>query len=390
MMKEVAESDLKSEPELESESRPEPELPVGPTCVTEVPDLQYKEYRTGPAKNRLASTMPMSTSRPEDLLASVMTRPRPHDGMREHDAETTYLLSVVSAWSYAGPEQLLGMLKRLFPNRDFTCKYMHGYNDALFVDANVYILEVDEKIPIATGSGRDWLVPESKFHIVCFEGTELRNFMDWLIDAGTSPRQFQDLGKVHDGMYRNVQSIALPLRKLIRTILEEVGEHQVLFCGHSLGAAMAILSAAMLWFDQDASLRDLFRRALLGVYTYGSPAVADATFAESCKGVFADLVFRHVYKNDIVPRLPPRTTGDYVHIGKLYTSGEQGWVRSSTVGHTTRFGVVSNVIGLSAVVANTFWFSRWLVPYLPFSWLAHEPKFYILTSRIQECQNLFG
>lgn len=74
----------------------------------------------------------------------------------------------------------------------------------------------------------------------------------------------------------------------------------VFFAGHSLGGALATLAAA--------------RRTPRALYTFGSPRVGNAAFADSLANV---PVFRVVNHTDVVATLPPELFG-YRHVGELH------------------------------------------------------------------------
>jgi hypothetical protein len=97
--------------------------------------------------------------------------------------------------------------------------------------------------------------------------------------------------------------------------------------GHSLGGAMAVLAAAKIVRDAPPDIR----RAVRGVYTFGQPAVGDAQFAAAYGALFGDRLYRHEYAKDAVPRLPPRSSGAFVHFGEARVAfgSHGGWEKAA-------------------------------------------------------------
>jgi triacylglycerol lipase len=91
------------------------------------------------------------------------------------------------------------------------------------------------------------------------------------------------------------------------------------FTGHSLGAALAVLTGAAF------SMWDLARiRPVNGVYTFGQPRVGLYQFCGNYDHVLNAKTFRFVNKEDLVPRVPFRGW-DYADIGRMIhftSSGE--------------------------------------------------------------------
>jgi hypothetical protein len=128
-------------------------------------------------------------------------------------------------------------------------------------------------------------------------------------------------------------------------------------------------------------------QALMGVYTYGQPAVGDKEFKLSCtKAGLAERVFRHVYARDWVPALPPVSTGMYHHFGNLYVSTPRGWLPSSEKPGRALTLLGSGVVAAGAFLGRRFRLSRWLMDRLgvTFSLEDHLPVYYVETSRISQ------
>src|SRR5262249_16276481 len=152
--------------------------------------------------------------------------------------------------------------------------------------------------------------------VLAFRGTEPSNFINWLTDANTVMRTFH-YGSVHGGFFDNVEALWDGVAEVIdeaiqgKTIRptngdgqpEPVEPLQVLYVtGHSLGAAMAVVAAARIFSPDYRAWQPLVR----GVYTFGQPMVGDAEFARKYGEQFGSFLYRHVFRHDVVPRLPPR------------------------------------------------------------------------------------
>lgn len=294
-------------------------------------------------------------------------------------------------------------------------------NEAVFLDSTAYVIQ-------------SW---DRRLLIIAFRGTGPRNTINWLADASAATEIFPTAGYVHGGFFRTVAALWPPIKVLLRYAIkgysicaaarrekalvqvctEGVGGNIVqpttaaagtttserapdrgdsgdggpaeddpdvlealYITGHSLGGALAVLAAAYLQVDPTlASLRE----KLGGVYTYGQPRVGYQSFAKQFDSAFGDKLFRHVYGNDVVPRMPPRTAGPFKHFGKEYRSTESGWVYESSRPVTQVFTFLG-----SSFFGVLNWVQQQLpgVPLLrilPESWSLHHhsPLFYLRASR---------
>jgi len=124
--------------------------------------------------------------------------------------------------------------------------------------------------------------------------------------------------EVHHGFLRDWESVATDVILAVKQILNSspITHHYSLFItGHSLGGALAILCAL-----------EFARQGLpvAGVHTFGQPRVGNAAFGRFYEDgglrmadgkTLADVTFRVVNQNDIVPRMPPWING-YRHCGQ--------------------------------------------------------------------------
>ncbi|MGK3961153.1 hypothetical protein WMF38_49880 [Sorangium sp. So ce118] len=339
--------------------------------------------REGLAPTAASGPAALADSTAEEGTIQRLLRVDP--AMREPDAEATLILSVASAWMYSDPDTLEKAMN-VYGEWDYA--RVDVQNNAIFVASDVCFIQSRCR----------------RLLILCVKGTEPGNIFNWLTNASVASQRFSALGRVHGGFARNVdvmwsvidRYLAAALRgENVRDVLSGVeitpspgagtgpdagtapGKLEALYItGHSLGAAMAVLVAARLFTDgRYGDLRQLLR----GVYTFGQPMVGDAAFAARAGELLGDRLFRFVYANDIVPRLPPLSTGRFVHFGRAYRSAGEGWTYESKVAGQTRTFLVSTAVGVFAWVKQQLPIIRWLP--LPFSWGDHSPANYVEASQ---------
>ena len=139
--------------------------------------------------------------------------------------------------------------------------------------------------------------------IVSFRGTE-KALKDWLTDFDAA---FVNgpCGMVHEGFLVALNSVWKDLWNYLAT---QRRGRALWVTGHSLGAALATLTVAKLRFERDEPVN--------GLYTFGQPRTGDRDFAGRFDADFARQTFRYVNNNDIVARVPPRSSG-YSHVGSF-------------------------------------------------------------------------
>jgi hypothetical protein len=139
--------------------------------------------------------------------------------------------------------------------------------------------------------------------VVAFRGTEPDDPSDLFTDANFVFTPWADnsgrsLGQVHEGFAIALQNNDI-LGEEITCLDSMVPSTRVLLTGHSLGAALATLTASWVSSSQ--------------LYTFGSCRVGDASFAEAMQTVRHT---RFVDCCDLVTRVPFEEFG-YVHVGSL-------------------------------------------------------------------------
>ena len=126
--------------------------------------------------------------------------------------------------------------------------------------------------------------PVKRLGVLAYRGTQADELKDTLTDANAFLRPWLGVGRVHKGFG---DMLAGKWRDIL-TVIDSHRNIRMLYTGHSLGAALATLSAAL--HRPDA------------LYTFGSPRVGDAAFAASMAGLSHE---RYVDCSDVVCRIPP-------------------------------------------------------------------------------------
>ncbi len=155
--------------------------------------------------------------------------------------------------------------------------------------------------------------------VILFRGTELKQASDlaadlaiWRLPLAKSGWP-ADWGSAHAGFLQAFEEVEpllmLKLRELDGT------NTPIWITGHSLGAALATLTAARILRAETEGLHVNLR----GVYTFGSPRVGDATFARAFRDAtkkygVSSLRFRNA--NDVVTSIPDSLIG-FEHVGLL-------------------------------------------------------------------------
>lgn len=145
--------------------------------------------------------------------------------------------------------------------------------------------------------------------IVAFRGTE-QVLEDWLADADARhhvpPWSDAETGV---GIHRGFQTALDLVWPEVITLVKQA-QKPIWITGHSLGGALAMLTAARF-------ARESPPIPVAGVYTFGQPRVGSRAWAETLPIALQQRVFRYVNNNDIVPLVPPSIPIDYHHVGSL-------------------------------------------------------------------------
>jgi hypothetical protein len=163
--------------------------------------------------------------------------------------------------------------------------------------------------------------------VLSFRGSDPVTLPSWITDAVVRLVEREEYqGRVHLGF----SSVLRRTWGKLETLLETAQDKPLFVTGHSMGGALAVLTACRL---------AKMGRPPVAIYTYGSPRVGDPTF---CDGY--DLpTYRVVNRLDLVPELPlasvrkllpeqPRFTNEKI-LGKLKQMAE----RVPCYGHVKTF-----------------------------------------------------
>lgn len=146
--------------------------------------------------------------------------------------------------------------------------------------------------------------------VIACRGTEPNEWNDIKADANAASVLAETVGRVHRGFKQEVDD----LWPMIETALLD-NQHQLYFCGHSLGGAMATICSGRCLLSHIPSNP-------IELFTYGSPRVGDHRYINHVKMDH----FRFVNNNDVVPRVPPAILG-YRHCGDEVYFDRNGRIR---------------------------------------------------------------
>lgn len=148
--------------------------------------------------------------------------------------------------------------------------------------------------------------------VICFRGTEPKEFSDIKADLNAWPDDAQIGGKVHNGFQNELEKLWEAVSEVVDT---KLSKRKLFITGHSLGAAMATVAASRLIPD--------------ALFTFGSPRVGNTAFVHSSKAFSEIEHHRFVNNNDLVTCVPFALMG-YRHHGTLHYINFYGNIRKCT------------------------------------------------------------
>lgn len=162
-------------------------------------------------------------------------------------------------------------------------------------DARPFIQPARSMLPLSDTRGV--IAHKDGATIVAFAGTDPLLLPNWISDFHVDLLH----GDVHGGF----KDAAAAVWDSVKDVLAPANS-PVFITGHSLGAALAVLTA-----DRAHSELNL---ANAQVYLYGCPRVGRREFADGYNATFGATTYRLVHGHDIVPTVPPP---DFRHVGRF-------------------------------------------------------------------------
>ena len=309
-----------------------------PSRICDQVGPSYDDLR--PGKPSTSATFPVYPD-----LVETLTK----DGLRHPDPMVAQVLSTAAGYAYSDVGTVAMMMTRLGLERSL-CREISRSVDAMLIRSTAHVVQSHD----------------GRVVIVAFRGTPPLDLISWFLDADTAPERMASVVadggdrrpfEVHAGFYRNVRitrsEIVLALQRALRgepivdpprdgsfhhlasaDAVREAGRmlapmEALYVTGHSLGGAMAVLLTTMLLTGENPDYQAIARR-LRAVYTFGQPMVGSPVFADTAGAAFREAgvpLLRYAYRKDPVPVLPPRSVGEFAHLGQEYRLHRDGsWV----------------------------------------------------------------
>ncbi len=151
-----------------------------------------------------------------------------------------------------------------------------------------------------------FVAANDEYTLIAFRGSEA-HVNDWNdnLDAGFVPGPFNEGDRLHRGFAQGFLQILPEIESRLKAFKRPGSA--LFLTGHSLGAALATLTAASFYKEG---------RSLHSIYGFGSPRVGCRRFRNSYEIRDRKRTFRVVNQHDIITRIPPRFLR-YRHVGLL-------------------------------------------------------------------------
>ncbi len=191
--------------------------------------------------------------------------------------------------------------------------------------------------------------------VIAFRGTESK-LSDWWTDAnGALVSNTGGVGRIHNGFKAAADSVHKHVVRFIKNVA--VPESRLYLCGHSLGGALALVTACRLATDPSLP-------AIRGVFTYGSPRVGDAAYVDAYRATsIGTKTTMWIATGDPVARVAPHSF-DYRHAVEKQFTLDQGSIGITELDslmafqaeekHLAKFPIIQGAIGIFSRLTNAF------------------------------------
>jgi triacylglycerol lipase len=174
-------------------------------------------------------------------------------------------------------------------------------------------LLVEEVVTVLPKASTHCLVAVGKgATIVAFAGTDPLVLANWITDFDI---HITKTTKAAVGYDTAVAAVWDRLRPLVQAAV--VSNSKLFVVGHSLGGALAVLTADRI--DRDTDLK----ASVQGVYTFGMPRAGTPAFADRYNPRLGARTYRLVHAEDLVPTVAPSFL-DFHHVGRYLHCGRTG------------------------------------------------------------------
>lgn len=229
-------------------------------------------------------------------------------------------MAILAGYAYAeNVVDLERLARKLFENQSICVDRFRVRADGMLIESTADLIRIPRE-----GGGH--------VGVLCYRGTRPQDVISILgvleLDAAKVKTHGWP-GAVHSGFYRNflvTRDEVIDALKCADSGLGGTGKNQnpgeleaLYITGHSLGGAMGVLMALTLVANTNNNDLKKVGGKLKAVYTFGQPMIGDHEFSEYCEKVLDGKVLRYIYRQDVVPRVPPDLSeGTFEHFGVEY------------------------------------------------------------------------
>ncbi|PYH99491.1 alpha/beta-hydrolase [Aspergillus ellipticus CBS 707.79] len=189
--------------------------------------------------------------------------------------------------------------------------------------------------------------------VLAFRGSS--DLSNWIANIDADLVDASDLCtgcEVHSGWWKTWETVASTITSYIESAATSYPDYDIVFTGHSLGAALAAIAATVL---RDAGYT-------IDLYDFGQPRIGNLALADYITDQTSGSNYRVTHTDDIVPKLPPELLG-YHHFSPEYwiTSGNDVTVTDSDI---TEVVGVDSTAGNDGTTDDSITAHRWYFIYI--------------------------